>query len=335
MVESNSERQDLLRLKLVSRNQAGLFERLKQLNGLVLNSRYLIEELFSVGGQSVLYLARDIESNTIVVVKIPFLPYQKSAYFSNQEILNGRFRLQTEATILRELNDKLLPKFVELVQWKNPLLSSARGDEIINNEYFLVIEYLHGKNHLDIAQQIHKKGPKNIFHLEKLVWKTVVDICDFFIFLESKPKRYFYTDLTPSNLFLTKLEEIPVRLLDAGSIITSLPPIHISAFTKAYIPVRYYEAITRGESIFPTQKFVMYSMGKSFWEILTNNQAYPGEEPDFNCSEMAYFTQRTHDLVADLLTEKFESFQNLKSALDPYRSSSILLPNEIYCLLGY
>ncbi|NEQ37760.1 MAG: hypothetical protein F6K40_16415 [Okeania sp. SIO3I5] len=45
--------------------------------------------------------------------------------------------------------------------------------------------------------------------------------------------------------------------------------------------MKYFEAYERGKMIYPNSQYlnVMYALGKMLWEILTNKQPYPGENP--------------------------------------------------------
>ncbi len=298
---------------LLARNLPGLFDKLIQLKGLQVNQNYTLRWLYAVGGQSIVYLGEDSQQS-LVIIKIPYLDYHRPAYISQDKINQSRINLLKEAEFLQKFNHTNLPNFYDLIYGNNPLHSSYRSDEIVNQEPYLVMEFIAGEELLEIARKLHKQSKIDYEKLEVLAWATISKMIDFCITIFHE--GYLYSDINPLNLILTNSQNL-VRILDAGSLIPVNPDSSIQTpFTESYIPVEYFEAYEQGNKIYPNQNYVMYSIGKMLWEILTNKQPYPGENPNLNEPILQNYSTYLKQLINDLIQNKYNSFDILKKAIN-------------------
>lgn len=301
---------------LTARNLSGLFELLLELKGLRLNQDYTLKWLYAVGGQSIAYLAESSRGE-MAIAKMAFLPYHRAAYVSTEAIRRARHSLEREASLLQQLRDSGLPKFHNLIYATNPLHSLARGDEIVNREPYLVMEFIRGRNLLNIARKAHRNPQTDYETLELLAWEVATTVTDFSIKIAARTEAYLYSDFNPRNLMLTDNPNNPVRILDAGSLIlldfdsTVSPP-----FTETYVPPEYYEAYDKGETLWPTPSYVMYTLGKTLWEVLTNRQPYPAEDPNMSEPILKNYSRHLQDLILNLVLRRYISFEHLKQVIE-------------------
>ena len=126
---------------------------------------------------------------------------------------------------------------------------------------------------------------------------------------------YLYSDINPLNIILTA-NDGQIRVLDAGSLIPVNPDENILLpFTENYIPVEYFEAYEQGKMIYPNSQYVIYAMGKMLWEMLTNKQPYPGENPNLSEPGFQQYSPDLQNLINNLIQNKYYGFEDLKKAL--------------------
>lgn len=302
--------------RLIARSLPGLFELLLDLKGITLNQRYTLRWLYAVGGQSVIYLAESSDDRW-ATVKLAFLPYHRPAYTSTEDIYKARQRLEREAYLLQRFHGTALPEFYELIYAPNPLHSSARGNEIVSREPYLVMEFIQGRTLLEVARNVHRAALPGYDALEWVAWHTALTFADFSIMISDQEEGYLYSDLNPSNLMLTDNPARPVRILDAGSLI----PLHLDAavsppFTWAYIPPEYYEAYDKRQILWPTQEYAMYVLGKTLWEVLTNRQPYPAEDPDLSEPTLGNYSASLRNLIAGLVKRQHSNSEQVKQTIE-------------------
>lgn len=294
---------------LLARNLPGLFERLLELKGLSISEKYTLRWLYAVGGQSIVYLAAK-NNGDLVIVKIPYLDYHRPAYISIEQINKSRRYLIQEAELLKKLNSMGLPNFTDLIYTYNPLHADYRDQAIVNEEPFLVMEFIGGVNLLKFGRYLHNQSSIDYVTIERIVWKTLSEITDFCITLSKA--GYLYSDINPLNFILASNFNL-IRILDAGSLIPLNPESHITPpFTESYIPVEYFNAYDRGQRMYPNSQYVMYALGKMLWEILTNKQPYPGENPNFTEPVFQQYSTEIKTTIRHLIQNKYSDFNVLK-----------------------
>ncbi len=98
----------------------------------VLVKKYKLLEPLATGGMATVYLAKNLATDEIVVAKIP-----NFAGLPNREKLERRF--MREAQILSKINSRYVVKIHDF------------GKDELTSEFFLILEYLHGKTLEEIA----------------------------------------------------------------------------------------------------------------------------------------------------------------------------------------
>ncbi|NEQ37759.1 MAG: protein kinase [Okeania sp. SIO3I5] len=297
---------------LIARNLPGLFEKLLELKGLQINQDYTLRWLYAVGGQSIVYLAEK-SNQDLVIVKIPYLDYHRPAYISQSQINKNRFHLVKEGELLKKFNHTNLPNFFELIYSFNPLHNGYRSDEIVNQEPYLVMEFIKGVDLLELTRDFHNQPSIDYEELELLAWEIISKMNYFCITIFQE--GYLYSDINPLNLILTA-NDAQIRILDAASLIPINQDGNISPpFTESYISVEYWEAYEQGKIIYPNSQDVMYAMGKMLWEMLTNKQPYPGENPNLSEPVFQKYSADLQNLINHLIHSKYNNFEDLQKAL--------------------
>ncbi|MDK2411789.1 protein kinase [Aphanizomenon sp. PH219] len=297
---------------LIARNLPGLFDKLLELKGFRINQNYTLRWLYAVGGQSVVYLAEKPYGG-LVIVKIPYLDYHRPAYISQEQINNSRHHLSKEAELLKKFNYTNLPFLYDFIYCENPLHDDYRNNETVNKEPYLVMEFIEGMDLLEVTRYLHNQSKINYQQIELLAWETLSKMTDFCITLLKE--GYLYSDINPLNFIFTN-DSSQVRILDAGSLI----PIHpdgniVPPFTESYIPVEYLESYEQGNIMYPNAHYVMYALGKMLWEVLTNKQPYPAENPNLSEPILQNYSFALQKLINNLIQDKYSSFQHLQQTL--------------------
>lgn len=319
--------------RLKARGLSGLFEPLLSLKGLSLNQQFTLNWLYAVGGQSVLYYA-DNTNGQAAIVKLPLLHYHRAAYISIEEIQLVRRRLQREATLLHFFDDTVLPKFYELVYSFNPLHPSVLGEEIVNKEPYLIMEFVQGQTLLEVAHTFHRLGKFEYNVLEYLVWSVLLTAINFSIMISKRERGYLYSDFSPHNFLVTHNPQRQVRILDAGSIIPHRLDSNIfPPFTPVYVPIDYYKMRKKGQPLWPTNRYIMYSLGKMMWEVLTNRQPNIAKDPDFAEPMLKKYSESLRKLLVDLIEGRYDSFEQIKMIIEPVYHSMQDLQAQLLQLL--
>lgn len=315
----NENHRDLIRLKLISQGLNGLYEMLDELNGLTLSERFSLRQPYAVGGQSILWLTHDMTlPSRPVLTRMALLPYHRAAYIKGSQILRVRQRIEHEAELLEQFQDTSLPNLYGLFHAHNPLQAPERGPQITENEPYLVMELINGPSVLERARSLHTRPPnrKPKRELSILAFHCAHSFVELCCALHQSD--YLYTDLNPRNLVCSPSpDDWPVRVVDAGSIIPSshTPDVTVP-FSWAYVPSVYYEAYAAGHHLWPTPHYVMYTLGKTLWQVLTNRQPMPREEPDLQDETLLTYPKPLIRLVVELLQGHYQSFNQLKMTIE-------------------
>jgi len=320
-MQSSKGHAPLIHLRLTAAGLGGLDEMLGELEGLRLGDRFVLRSLYAVGGQSILYVTDDLwQPDQPVLTRLALLRYHRPAYITDAGIRRVRQRIEREARLLQEFDSTPLPRFCGLFYAHNPLHAPERGPEITDAEPYLVIELIRGVTVLESVKVYQSAIPfqrKNA--LGSLALGTAHSVVHLCRALYSH--GYLYTDLNPRNLVLALAASAwPVRVVDAGSIIpSSLTPDTDIPFSWAYIPPEYYEAYNAGRKLWPTERFVMYTLGKTLWQVLTNRQPMPAEHPDVEDATLLIYPEPLVDLVRSLIEGRYESFDHLHTVVEHVR----------------
>jgi serine/threonine protein kinase len=300
---------------LTTKNHSGLCDRLLSLKGHTLKHLYTIRWLYALGSQSVLYLAENTEKE-LVIVKTALFPYHLADYTKIQDIYRARQSVKRDAEQLQCFHDKILPKYYDLLYDTNPLLSPSYGEEIIQNELFLMMELLQGQTLRQVVRTLHSAQQPVYPLLEWIAWKVIITGSEFSLAISQAEKPCLYSDFKTANIFLTDNSEQPIRIIDAGSLIPLSAEAGMSpTFTWAYMPPEYCEAYDKEERLWPTPRYVMYTLGKTLWQTLTNQRLISGKNPDLSMPILKHYSPALQRVIANLINQTYASFEHLNELL--------------------
>lgn len=151
----------------------------------ILVKKYKLLEPLASGGMATVYLAKNLATDEIVVAKIP-----NFSGLPNRDKLEKRFL--REAQILSRIHSKYVVKIHDFGQDEN------------TQEYFLILEYLHGKTLEEICAK------------EKLPIPTIVDIASQIseVLGDLHQQGIVHRDIKTSNIKITS--EGNIKLFDFG-----------------------------------------------------------------------------------------------------------------------
>ncbi|HIE26527.1 TPA: zinc-ribbon domain-containing protein [Candidatus Poribacteria bacterium] len=211
-------------------------------SGVVLNSRYRIEQFLSRGGMGAIYKAIDTKMrNTPVALKECSPQDQKPANLPKYIQMFKR-----EAQILEQLNLlRVVPRFIEYFE--------------ADGKPYFAMEFVNGTNLLQLMEA--KKKP---FPVAQVVdWG--VQICEVLSFLHNQKPPIVYRDLKPENLMLTQ-DGTRLVLVDFGiarEIDPKLSRLTAGIGTQAYMP----EEMTTGKT---EPRSDLFALAATMFHLLTN-----------------------------------------------------------------
>lgn len=314
------KRDILVRQQLISNGLEGLYEILQDMRGIILNDRYRLSEVYSVGGQSIYWVTDNLSNPELKLLAcMVFLPYHRPAYISNEEIKKTRLRLEQEASILNQLGGTYTPKFYELIYDYNPLHSIERD---IGQEPYLIMEYIKGTTVEAWANSLHLIGfqEQRDDALVSIALSIVETAVCFFIELTNF--GYIYADFNPRNLMKSASpNDYPIRIVDIGSIIPSIFSPDISVpYTEAYIPPDFLSAYQRGIKKWPTIDYLAYTLGKTLWHVLTNQYPKIGEHPEFRGEIFNRYPEPLVNFVKNLIQSYYQNNYELRDGFEDLMS---------------
>ncbi len=211
--------------------------------GSLLGSRYRMVQLLGKGGFGAVYLADDerFQGRRRVAVK----------EMSDSQ-LNPNARVQAIANFRQEAN--------LLVALGHPNLPDVSDFLEEDGKAYLVMEFIDGQTIEKVQEDTG--GPLN----ETLVMGWALQLCDVLDYLHTQPQPIVFRDLKPSNIMLTRLNQI--KLIDFG-----IARIFKSSSARdtdmlgshGYAPLEQYG---RGQSDARTD---IYALGATLYDLLTNN----------------------------------------------------------------
>jgi serine/threonine protein kinase len=142
---------------------------------------------------------------------------------------------------------------------------------------FIAMEYVDGKNLRQIIAQCRKRAillPLDFASYVAHVLAQALDHAHAGVDPDGKPLGLVHCDLSPSNVFISKLGEI--KLGDFGVALTP-GAAKALAGSGAFGKIQYLspEQI-RGEAVTPATD--LFALGAVFFELLTNEHAFPGKD---------------------------------------------------------
>jgi serine/threonine-protein kinase len=218
--------------------------------GTVIGGKYEILKKIGQGGMSIVYVAMDTRLNKQWAVK----EIKKNKNQDTKTLLRG---LQMEANILKMVDHPVLPRIVDIINYKGTV--------------FVVMDYIEGR---PLSEVLKKEGPQP---QEKVV-EWAKDLCSALDYLHSLNPPIIYRDMKPSNIMLKP--DGKVKLIDFGTAkefdVESLADT-TALGTRGYAaPEQFGDA--RGRGIHKTDaRTDIYSLGATLYHILTGKN--PSEPP--------------------------------------------------------
>lgn len=218
--------------------------------GTVLGGKYEILKKIGQGGMSVVYLAMDSHLNKQWAVK----EIKKGKNQDTKTLLKS---LQMEANILKMVDHPVLPRIVDIINYKGTV--------------FVVMDYIEGR---PMSEVLKLEGPQP---QEKVV-EWAKDLCSALDYLHSMNPPIIYRDMKPSNIMLKP--DGKVKLIDFGTAkefdVESLADT-TALGTRGYAaPEQFGDA--RGRGIHKTDaRTDIYSLGATLYHIVTGKN--PSEPP--------------------------------------------------------
>jgi serine/threonine protein kinase len=336
--------EELLRTKLQARMLPGLYERLQSIKGFCLQQAYAVRSLFDVGGQGILYLAEDLlHEGMQVLIKMPFLPHHTPAYIDMEMIKQARNNILLEAYTLQLFPGTILPEFYDFFYGDNPLYDSAWDVQVTNREPYLVMEFIQGHSLEEDIFRRHSAQVVDYRAIERLAWDLAYEIADLCEILWEQG-HFLYTDLRPQNIMLAHRNDrrgisgwrrrfdlpekplpprkisTPVRLIDAGSIICCRENLSAVPYHPSYIPPDLYKKGTAGESWLPDSEFVIFTLGKTLFQLITNREPLPGLNPDFGEPILQNYSPPLRSVLQGMHTGKYSDFKELRAVTEKHHN---------------
>jgi serine/threonine protein kinase len=211
--------------------------------GTILKSRYKIIKKIGGGGYGQVYLAEDTLKESFWAVK-----EMDVEDLSDKDRAEIREQFWFEAKILVKLSHPQLPKIEDFFE--------------DNGKYYIVMEYIKGKDLFDII-----KLSSNPFPVEEVTgW--VIKICNVLEYLHNqKPHAVIFRDLKPENVMLSDDGEI--KLIDFG--ISKLFDVnrHTRNYAKAASP--YFSSPEQYGGKTTDKRSDIFSLGATMYYIYTGN----------------------------------------------------------------
>ncbi len=208
--------------------------------GVILNNRYEIKRLVKTGGFGSVYEGVDRTNNRICAVKEMIRNACNTP--EEQQYLDIRFKREKEI-------------FHNLF---HPNLAISKDAFIENNRYYLVMDYIEGKDlYMIMTEDYQGKGIPEALVIE---WtKQILDALDY---LHNQSPPLIYRDLKPENVMLRDSDN-KIIIVDMGLARTITPGLTMTAIgTPQYAP----EELFAGK---PEPRTDIYSLGATMHCLLT------------------------------------------------------------------
>lgn len=274
------------------------------LEGSILNNRYQIIKKLGKGGNSRVYLARDLQTEDSL-----FAMKQMSVeYIDYDQYLKAMQDFNREAEILSKL--------------EHPSIPALHDFFLMEGDFFLAIQYIEGNT----LENILNDSPKNFLE-EKQVTEWGIQLCDTLNYLHSLTPPMIYRDLKPANIiFNEKFHQI--FLIDFGIARFVKPSVNqVTAIgTFGYAPPELLQGKVVPESD-------IYSLGATMYHLLTG---FIPELPDltFSCAIRVLPKKINKDISSEMEQilvkalsinpeKRFSSAIEMKTALDKHLDNLI------------
>lgn len=229
-------------------------------SGVVLRSRYEIQELVGQGGMGAVYKARDLRlEGRVCAVKEVLPALSESA--SEDELAQIAEQFRIEASTLARLDHPNLPKVSDYF--------STRGRE------YLVMDFVEGRDLYELLLEAQRQG-KLLEEEQVLGWAA--QLLDALEYMHSQEPPVIHRDIKPSNIKVTPRGT--VKLVDFGLVKMMQPDdsrtvtVVQGRGTVAYTPLEQYG----GDSGYTDARSDIYAVGATLYHLLSGQPPVDAKE---------------------------------------------------------
>jgi hypothetical protein len=307
--------------KLHAQGREALHAVLLRLLGMPLQDRYRLESLIDIGGQSVVFKGVDLgRQGCPVVVKIARLDYDRPAAFGTEEVRRARAGLRRGWEMLRLAPRRWFPEPIALVVGRNPLHLPQRPRWVLDEELFLVEDFVPGMTLVEFASRFHGAKGADGLAVQRLIGSIGRQLLEAFVALAEQNPPLRYTDLAPRNVMVRSPGE--VRLVDASSVVRTSPPESSAWTTRTYLPARCLEAVDRREPVDLDDAALLYGLGKCLHYVVTNREPLEGTDPSLDDLRAVCRDPELGAFIEGLCRGAFRGFPDALAAVQAFADSS-------------
>lgn len=209
--------------------------------GAVLNSRYEIIKVIGKGGMSVVYQARDLNTNRLLAVK----DVERSGRNENQVVEQS---LAAEGRMLKKLSNAHLPRIYDIIE--NP------------ENFMLVMDFIQGES---LDKVIAREGAQPMERV--LDWG--MQICEVLDYLHNQPVPIIYRDMKPANVILQP--DGKLMLIDFGTARTQKVGVVMQADTICIGTAGFAAPEQFGGIGQSTAKTDIFCLGATLYNMITGH----------------------------------------------------------------
>jgi len=212
--------------------------------GQTLLNRYLVERILGVGGQSYVYLVKDLNLSRMVAIK-----ELRTDHIYPEEAVRTVEYFSREAMILARLRHINLPGIIDFFSNDQKL--------------YLVMEFIDGLT----LERILDESPTPIGEDQVLEWTR--QLCDVLNYLHAQHPPVIFRDLKPSNIMLTRDNTIKLIDFNIAKIFNPDQGRNLQAATQTFGTPGYASPELFGGSSETDARTDIYSLGVTLIALLT------------------------------------------------------------------
>ena len=273
--------------------------------GTLLNQKYIIKELIKSGTMCTIYLAEDSNSGKAYAIK-EYSPFETL------------LEQEKEYTITKVLNE-----FNLLYEFNSSQIPGAEEYFTVNEYYYLVKDYIEGK---DLESILKERGKPGLPLKDVINWG--VQICEVLEYIHNYTPPIVYRDLKPSNI-MVKDSDNTIALIDFSlasffyESLSNVPRTKIG--TAGFMPPeQFLGKISPASDIF--------ALGATIYYLLVGElQVLYGYKPMHSINEeipeeLDIIVQRSLQARAE---DRFLTITGMKMALESFYRNELFVTRKI------